>query len=244
MSKLREFYFDDLEKQSDKWESYFDVYDHYVNTALQETLGKMPPERPITFVEVGVQNGGSLEMWGKFFHDESQWGGYPPVKIIGIDVDPDCSKLEYKNFPNIEVVIGDQGNPEFWDDFLTKHPKIDIFIDDGGHFCDAQILTFEKVFPKMPVGSVYICEDVHSSYMPYNKGGLRYKNSFIEYAKTYIDVIHQDWWNELDTTMEKRKSIGKDLTSIHFFDSIIVFEKFGKKKMQRVFPKKFGEVNV
>jgi hypothetical protein len=78
--------------------------------------------------------------------------------------------------------------------------------------------------------------------MPYNGGGLRNRNSFIEYAKTYIDIIHQDWWSELDTELERKKKIGKDLTSVHFYDSMIVFEKFGKTEMKRVFPKGFPNV--
>lgn len=220
--KLRKT-FDEVTHSSDKWENYFGVYERFLPDSVREQ---------ITLVEVGVQNGGSLEMWSKHFK-------YMAKSIIGIDVDPECAKLKYDD-PIIEVVIGDQSKPEFWDDFLVKHPKIDVFIDDGGHFCDAQILTFEKVFPKMPIGGIYICEDVHSSYMPYNGGGLRYKNSFIEYAKSYIDIIHQGWWNELDTDLERKKVIGKDLTSVHFYDSICIFEKFGKQEMKRVFPKQFS----
>lgn len=219
---LLEHHFNEAKHSSDKWQPYFKVYEKHLEWKGVE---------PFTLVEVGVQKGGSLEMWADFFRDS--------VTVIGVDVDPECAKLTYPGYTNISVEIGDQGKPEFWDDFLIRHPKIDVFIDDGGHFCDAQILTFEKVFPTMPVGGIYICEDCHTSYMPYNKGGLHYKNSFIEYAKSYIDVIHQDWWNELDTTLEKRKVIGKDLTSIHFYDSMVVFEKFGKPEMKRVFPKAF-----
>ena len=87
--------------------------------------------------------------------------------------------------------------------------------------------------------SVYICEDTHTSYMPYNGGGFKVKGSFIEYAKQYIDVIHGNWINELDTSFEHVKKIGYDLTSVHFYDSMVVFEKFGKKDMKRVQPTAF-----
>jgi cephalosporin hydroxylase len=184
-----------------------------------------------TLVEVGTQKGGSLEMWSEYLGSGSE--------IIGIDIDPECAKLKY-DYSGVKVVIGDQGDPKFWDDFLLKHPKIDIFIDDGGHFMDQQILTFEKVFPTMPIGGIYFCEDCHTSYMPYNGGGLRNRNSFIEYAKSYIDVIHSDWIMDIDAELERRKVIGKDLTSIHFYDSLVVLEKFGKKDMKRVFPKQFS----
>jgi len=220
MSRLQNL-FENLDHPSDKWLPYFNVYEIHLSwTEL------MPI--PLTLVEVGVQQGGSLEMWGKFLG--------PRHKVIGIDVDPECAKLQYDN-PNIKVVIGDQSDPEFWDKFLQEHPQIDIFIDDGGHFMDQQILTFEKIFPKLSVGGIYICEDCHTSYMQYNGGGLNVKGSFISYAKSYIDVIHSSWWEEMNADLEQRKKIGKDLTSVHFYDSIVVFEKFGKAEMKRVTPK-------
>jgi cephalosporin hydroxylase len=220
MKELRNI-FDNLEHSSDKWEPYFEVYERH--------LEQYRCKSTLTLVEVGVQNGGSLEMW-------SRWFNCPNSKIIGIDIDPTCADLKYKQ-SNIEIHIADQKDMIFWDELLKKHPKIDVFIDDAGHYCDAQISNFEKIFPTMPIGSTYICEDVHTSYMSYNGGGYKTKSSFIEYAKNYVDAIHKKWIGELDTSLEKYKKIGKDLTSIHFYDSMVVFEKFGERNMQRVFPK-------
>lgn len=220
MSYLREV-FDDLSHSSDKWEPYFEVYERHLRQFCMTEC---------TLVEVGVQKGGSLEMWSKYLGTHS--------KIFGIDIDTECANLKYVE-NNIKVEIADQKSMTFWDAFLEKNPKIDIFIDDAGHFCDAQISTFEKVFPTLPIGSIYICEDVHTSYMLYNGGGYKIKNSFIEYAKNYVDVIHSNWVEGLDTSFEHVKKIGKDLTSVHIYDSMVVFEKFGKRNMNRVFPKQF-----
>lgn len=223
MSELRVLFDDYLSLPSDKWDSYFGIYEGHLKNA------QISIHNPnVVLVEVGVQQGGSLEMWSKFLG--------PTATIIGIDVDPECLNLKYDN-PNISVEIGDQESPHFWDDFLARHPRIDFFIDDGGHFMNQQITTFEKVFPKLSVGGVYFCEDCHTSYMQYNGGGLKSKSSFISYAKSYIDVIHSGWWEELDADLEQRKKIGKDLTSVHFYDSMVVFEKFGKQEMKRVTPK-------
>ena len=125
-------------------------------------------------------------MWSKLFT-------HPETTITGIDVDPECANLKYTE-PNIDVVIGDQGDPKFWDEFLKDHPPIHIFIDDGGHFMNQQILTFSRVFPAMPLGSTYICEDTHTSYMEFNGGGLEKGGTFIEFAKAMVDFIHLDWW--------------------------------------------------
>ena len=224
MTTLREA-FDNATKSSDKWEPYFDVYERHLGWI--QFMSK-----PITLVEVGVQKGGSLEMWKEYV---GPWG-----KVIGIDIDPICANLQY-NSPNAKVVIGDQGDPAFWDSFLKDHKSIDIFIDDGGHFMDQQVLTFEKVFPTMPLNSVYICEDCHTSYMSYNGGGLGVKSSFIEYAKSLVDVIHKSWLQEMDSGIERKFKLVKDLTSIHFYDSMVVFEKRGKQDMIRVCPKEFTQ---
>jgi hypothetical protein len=222
MTAILQKFFENVTHSSDKWEPYFEIYERH----LRKFRGK-----PINLVEVGVQRGGSLEMWSDYFGGGST--------ITGIDVDTECANLKY-DADNIVVMIGDQGSPAFWDSFFQYHEKpIDIFIDDGGHYMDQQILTFEKVFPRMPVGSIYICEDVHTSYMPHNGGGYGVKSSFINYAKGYADVLHGSWINELDTDLEHKKKIGKDLTGLFFYDSVVVFEKSGKKEMIRVSPTKF-----
>lgn len=213
--------FDNASHSSDKWEPYFDVYERHLNGFIGKKFN---------FVEVGVQKGGSLDMWSLYFGEGAN--------ICGIDVDPSCADLVYDK-PNIEVVIGDQSDPAFWDSFIETHPKIDVFVDDGGHYMDQQILTFEKIFPILPVGGVFICEDCHTSYMVHNGGGLNRRGTFIEYAKQYVDAIHWDWKESYNTELERIWKIGKDLTSVHFYDSMVVFEKFGKKDMKRVTPRNF-----
>ena len=219
MSKFLKFCFNSAKHPSDKWEPYFAVYHRHLESYSHSA---------VNLVEVGVQKGGSLDMWSTYFR-------HPATTITGIDVDPECSNLVYDD-RRVSVVIGDQGKAEFWDEYLKKSDKIDVFIDDGGHFMDQQILTFEKVFPKLSLGGVYICEDCHTSYMSYNGGGLNRPTSFIEYAKSYVDVIHWEWKEQYNTELERRWKIGKDLTSVHFYDSMVVFEKHGKKEMRRVKP--------
>lgn len=217
MNDLRNF-FDNAKHSSDKWEPYFHVYERHLNGLR---------DKEINLIEVGVQKGGSLDMWAGYFPNAQ--------KITGIDIDNECLNLKYDD-ERINVVIGDQGNAAFWDAFLATNPKIDVFIDDGGHFMDQQKLTFEKVFPALSVGGIFICEDCHTSYMSYNGGGLENKNSFIEYAKSYIDVMHWNWKETYNTELERKWKIAKSLTSIHFYDSIVVFEKLGEMEMKRVTP--------
>lgn len=218
MSILREC-FDNAKHSSDKWEPYFEVYERHL-TRYRGT--------EFNFVEVGVQKGGSLDMWHSFFGEGAN--------ITGIDVDPECANLVYDT-PKIRVEIGDQGDAAFWDKFISENVAINVFVDDGGHYMDQQILTFEKVFPTMPLGSIYICEDCHTSYMSHNGGGLNRPGTFIEYAKQYVDVLHWEWKEQYTTKLEKLHKMSIGLTGVFFYDSMVVFEKFGKRNMQRVSPK-------
>ena len=105
--------FTESPEASFKHTTYFPVYDvllqRYQNT-------------PITFVEIGVLNGGSLFMWRKFFGDSA--------RIIGIDLNPEAKKWEEHGF---EIFIGSQEDPTFWAEFCESVEEIDVVLDDGGH---------------------------------------------------------------------------------------------------------------
>lgn len=204
---------------SDKWQPYFEIYERHISRFRNTSS---------TIVEIGVQNGGSLDMWSKYLGDHA--------RVIGIDVDPACAKLNF-NRPNINVVIGDQSNPTFWDNFFQQVGSVDIVIDDGGHFMDQQIQTFEKAFPKINLGGVYICEDCHTSYWDSYSGGLQRPGTFIEYSKTYIDTVNYNWAEQKPIEFNRRRQISENLTSVIFYDSVVVFEKSGRRDMRRVISK-------
>ena len=65
-------------KSSDKWESYLGTY---------ERLFAPIRDTPVNIVEIGVQNGGSLEVLGKYFRNAAN--------IIGCDINPLCADLKY-----------------------------------------------------------------------------------------------------------------------------------------------------
>jgi len=226
--KLKDL-FNSSPKSTDKWSRYFDVYQRY----LEKYEGKN-----ITFIEVGVQNGGSMEMWSKFFGPES--------KLYGIDIDLNCANLQYDN-PNINIIIGDQESKEFWNKTLPSIGPIDVFIDDGGHTMGQQIVTFEKVWSQIKKNGVYICEDTHTSYFQNFNSSYKSPNSFIEYAKDFADILHlkntdqysflinQDI-SDVIKTNEKlaKKEFAHDLSSIHFYDSMVVIEKDEIVPMERI----------
>ena len=74
--------------QAIKYKNYFEIYDQLFNSYIN---------KKIVFVEIGIFQGGSLQMWKKFFGNKA--------RIIGIDVNPEAKRFEKDGF---EIFIGSQ----------------------------------------------------------------------------------------------------------------------------------------
>ena len=184
-------------KWSTKWKKYFDVYDNVFEKFKN---------KKITFVEVGVLDGGSLEMWKKYFHPDS--------KIIGVDFNPECKKFKNKN---VEIFIGDQSNEKFWDDFFGKIGKIDILLDDGGHTNIQQTITTIKSIPNINNDGVLMVEDTHASYM--TEFGNPNKYSYINFTKKLIDDLNFKYPKLGNFNM----SLNDYIYSIQYYESFVIF---------------------
>lgn len=195
--------FIESDKWSTKWEKYFDVYDN-----IFERFKK----KKITFVEVGVLDGGSLEIWKKYFHPDS--------RIIGIDFNPECKKFE-KN--GIEIFIGDQSDEKFWDDFYSKIGKVDILLDDGGHTNIQQIITTIKSISNINDDGILMVEDTHASYM--TEFGNPSKYSFINFTKKLIDDVNFKYPKLGNFNV----SLNDYIYSIQYYESFVIFHINTKK---------------
>jgi hypothetical protein len=156
-----------LEQKTMKWRSYFPVYQEL----LQPFVGK-----PVTIVEIGILNGGSLFMWREFLG--------PQARIIGVDNNPNAKRMEAHGF---EIFIGDQADAAFWADFFAKVGPIDVLIDDGGHTNRQQITTVESAIDNVRDGGLVLIEDTHTSYMKHFGNPSRF--SFMNFAYRVGDAI-------------------------------------------------------
>lgn len=180
-----------------KHSAYFQVY--------EELLGQYR-NKEITFVEVGVLNGGSLFMWRNFFG--------PKARIIGIDFNPLAKHWESEGF---EIYIGSQSDPKFWKKFFSSVGMVDVLLDDGGHTNEQQIVTTHQSIPFIKDGGLLLVEDVHASY--FKDFGNPSKYSFINYAKLFIDGI-----NARFPGVQIVQNMYRDMVySAHFYDSIVAF---------------------
>lgn len=176
---------------------YFQVYDDLFSKFIN---------KKIIFVEIGILNGGSLEIWRNFFGNKA--------RVIGIDLNPKCKKFEKKG---IEIFIGDQSDPNFWKNFFKKVGKVDIILDDGGHTNHQQIVTAISTIPYINDNGMLVCEDTHTSYLEEFNNPSKY--SFVEFAKKCVDDINFTFPNLNNFNF----SLNKHVYSIQTFESIICF---------------------
>lgn len=216
MKTTKEIFDTDLERYSSKWSHYFEIYDRYFN----KFVGKSP-----RVLEIGVDNGGSLELWSKYFK-QNIWPDYTETQvnarlpeIFGIDINP---KIQTDDISNCTIIQGDQGNENFMNNVIHDLPFLDIIIDDGSHQFDHQRLSFQYLFPCLKQGGIYLIEDTHTSYMPGYNG-----NSFTNTCKDLIDVLHDDF-----RSVEKSffYPYAKSISSVHLYDSVVVIEKKSRPK--------------
>jgi hypothetical protein len=165
----------------------------------------------VVILEIGVSQGGSLQMWKDYFGEKA--------KIFGIDIDPRCKTLEEDN---IKIFIGSQSDRKFLKEIKQQIPPIDILIDDGGHMMHQQIVSYEELFPHIKEDGVYLCEDLHTSYWLDCGGGYKRRGSFIEYSKNFIDYLNA-WHSEQKSL--RVNDFTKSVDSITYYDSVIVIKK-------------------
>ncbi len=225
--KLRDI-FDNLELSCDKFEHYFGLYERH----LGRFVGKSP-----MILEIGVQFGGSAEMWNKYFGK----GTF----VYGVDISPQCNETNY-----LKLLIGDQGSQEFWmENFSGMYKYFDIIIDDGSHNNPDQITTLLNCYNLIKDDGVYWCEDTHTSYyfnVRVSDGGCKNKDSFTEFAKNIVDVLSSNHAKEaigvgpFDGPRVPPILVSQfdNIQGIHFYDSVIVIDKGPRLKFSRIIHKK------
>lgn len=184
-----------------KWVHYLDIY---------ETHFRMYRNTAVRMLEIGVSEGGSLEIWREYFGEDGV--------IYGIDINPECANRV--TAPN-QVRIGSQADPAFLRAVIRELGTPDIILDDGSHIAHHQRISFNTLFPLLRDGGVYVIEDLHTSYYPgIYEGGYRRRGTAVEFAKNMVDDMHS-WYHKKDSTVPIEHAIG----AVHFYDSIVVIEK-------------------
>ena len=98
-------------------------------------------------VEIGIETGASLRMWRDFF---------PNAMVYGADIVPESLFSEER----IETFLCDQSVGEDLVRLVEKvGSDVDLFVDDGSHQPEHQVLTCLTVMPMLDDDVIYVIED-------------------------------------------------------------------------------------
>lgn len=190
-----------------KIDHFFDVYEPHFSRYRNS---------PVRLLEIGVDRGGSLELWRNYFGSEAV--------IHGIDINPKAIELA----PDDAVIhVGSQDDTDFLESVITGFGPFDIVIDDGSHLMEHQIKTFQTIYPRIHDHGLYVCEDACTSYWREYGGRLGGPGTFMEYAKQLIDELHAYW--AVDDDLEPT-SFTKTTQGIHFYSGTVVFQRHPVEK--------------
>ena len=210
-------------KVSDKWSLYLDEYNRLFSTYQYS--------HP-SILEIGVQNGGSLEIWSNFFGDTST--------IVGCDINPKCQDLQFES-SNIKLVVGDINDTTTRKGISAYATSFDIVIDDGSHVNSDVIDAFCNLFPLVNDGGIYVVEDLHTSYWHEFGGGLFNKQSAYAFFKALIDICNSEHWGTHIAPNVYLSALGfnipaetletfQHIHSIEFLNSMCVVRKLNPSK--------------
>lgn len=221
-STLMDLYFSHEGKLSQKFMSYLITYDRLFAHRLSSIK---------SMLEIGVQNGGSLDIWAKYFSQAD--------RIIGVDINQACSSLIFED-ERINCVIGNALNQDTFNEIIRISPALDLVIDDGSHFPHDIIGGFLSYFPLISEGGVYIVEDMHASYWESYGGGLHNQKAAHSFFKILTDALQINHyrpdddvgklfqtWLQSDTMTNFIRQ--HKIYSISFYDSLVVIEKASSK---------------
>lgn len=199
--ELLELFASNKGKLIHKWHHYIPLYDRYFSRFRGQ---------PLRFLEIGVSEGGSLQMWRKYFG--------PAATIYGIDINPDCKRLEDSDF---QVRIGSQDDAGFLASVVREMGGVDVVLDDGSHQMAHLRASLKQLFPRLNEGGIYFIEDLHTAYWPAFGGGYRSDASFFNLIRELVDDLHR-WYHDQALIHPELSAF---CTGIHIHDSICVLEK-------------------
>jgi O-antigen biosynthesis protein len=182
--KLKHIFTQHKGKLSDQWSLYINAWDDIFSPYQN---------REISLLEIGTQNGGSLEIFAKYF---------PQAKhIIGCDIEENCQALEFSD-PRITVITGDINSDTVENRIAELAPDLDIIIDDGSHHPRDIIRSFCRHFKRLDDHGLYLIEDLHTSYWGDYDGGLYQPYTAIAFLKRLVDITNFEHWQNHQSRQE------------------------------------------
>jgi hypothetical protein len=167
------------------------VYFYPVYERLMEPLRSMP----LSLLELGVYNGGSLQTWAAYF---------PYARIAGLDLNPPPIPPD----PRIHMFVGDQADTALLARVSAEVAPdgFDIIIDDCAHIGALAKASFWFLFDNhLKPGGLYLIEDWQTGYWPSWPDGRAFSAEpdsrehmpshdagMVGFVKQLVDEIHAE----------------------------------------------------
>lgn len=201
-SKNGDFYKMSIESMTDKVSQhyYYSYYPLFLNQ--YRNIIKNNKKYKYAMLEIGVDKYRSINLWKKYF---------PESFIYGIDID---IQDEGKNYKIIKCDQSNTNELENVSDIILKDNRnIFFIIDDGSHYPEHQIKTFNLFFDKLLCyGGTYIIEDIETSYWTKNdiygyktRYGYNKSDSLIEVFKNLIDIVNSEFLTDENKNIINKK---------------------------------------
>ncbi len=186
-------------------------------------------DQPIKFLEIGISTGCSAWLWDRYFTNAE-------LHLI----DNRLELLQHSKPERAHYHIVDQADAKALKRFAASvGGNFDIIIDDGGHYMDQQIISFQTLFPFLRSGGLYIVEDLHTSYWRQFGGGGTAENpkagegTAVEFLKNLVEDLNYtsgltacgDWKKTPKEIWMHLSEFQKHIHSIHFYKSLCIIKK-------------------
>ncbi len=207
-----------------KWTGFAKLYDKHLPRPVF-SAADVSKRKEIRLLEIGVQSGGSLIDWKRFYGDNSV--------IVGVDINPGCARSHMPE-EKIFVEIGSQLDKEFLWRVCAKYGPFNVIIDDGGHTEKMFYTSLHAMFAndtclsRTEGDSMYIIEDLHAAMM---------KQFFHNYRQFSHGILSEAFramhvhYAEVPEDKAVSLLFQDKLTSTYLYDSIVFFEKGFKEVM-------------
>ena len=194
------------------WKEYAAKYENN----LYPILEKLPREKSFRMLEIGVQSGGSVNVWKSYFSR--------PFYYVGIDIDVRCKRSEDVT-QNIYIEIGSQLNQQELINVCKKHGPFHFIVDDGGHTFEMMKTALKTLFISdqcMEENSLYVIEDMHTMVMKeYSRG----PTDIPSIPGELFRLMHYYWYEEpfekWKINVRKEKIWADRVKSIALYDSMM-----------------------
>jgi hypothetical protein len=147
-------------------------YEKHSYTLIYDELFNEYREKHIKLFEIGINDprylNSSVHLWSEYFNY---------LYFVGFDI-KDCSRFDNDK---IHTFQGDQGNVDDLNNAIEKFGgEYDVIIDDGSHFHDHHMITFNTLYQHLKPGGYYIIEDLqaHDGYRTIEQ----FNNGYLEFT--------------------------------------------------------------